>query len=1017
MKKKERRQSFKILISILALMLIFLGSVQAEEQPDNGQYNVIDPTLLTVESDKTEVNDGDKVKIAVSFENPIGAELSNVTLEAMLPDGVTGKNTSKTFEHVTSGEKITFTVDAKVGVPAAAVSGSQNPITGADAFGAAAILAVLLILVAAGMGIHTRHKGKKLLSFVLALVLTAQMGASVFIRPAQAEEGQEEETCLTDITQTATADITVNGTKQQITAKLVIGEARPVDTGEMITDILETSDTVATGARFFTVVVNAPKDKIFKEKIDTKNITLSNAFDKAVLSDVSRLSEQTLKLRFTGPLDPEDTTCGIINFAGECFENAGNAGSVIVDVSKPHPYFAEDDGCLKFDGNGQARLVFTIDTAEFSPEITAADFSFDNPAIKAVDLTIPSTESGRDGIITIQAEDATQTETLNHLRETTMTIDSHGLNCDAISMKLTLDPSPVQAALTLGNITIGEDQATAAFSGTVQASEGCAVNLNSGSISLSNPELDGVTLSDINVTGAESFDFTVTINKTPELTEWFEDNSTLTELFTCWGYSQHLELGEGVITNVYGVGEAAGCYDLEINKSIEEYGVANAASTETAFTCTSQILSSASAFLSGDVLGGIAGLFGLGNTALDTTGQKLDAIQSSLNDLNTKTDEINQNIENLSKEMQDAIKKNSDEKTREKISTFGEKVDDLSWTVNKVNGKNSNLIVKTMNPEIKEEDYKKNVDKINGIVKSSDGGGDTFSRNTLALGKDILGEGLSEKDSIFDIYTGLIDGRYNWKSEAKTDKESFMAYALNIYIKAYMISMCYMQSNNENGIYDNAVQQLMQQFKQIAEKEASMEAAMTPKEGTDVCMITGQTYDLNAFEIFDLPAELQNPAHNQLICGGRINPYVPFDTIFDEISKRNFQERYEILFDKNTLETMKKRLNASGQKTLADEMRNAGFNLPANEVYAGNLSDDVRIVQNQGIFRVVTSYTFMIDTVSLDSGQYNTNRNQTQMMTTKMGMNPARYNMQRQYSKICAKKGGNWSPVNWPVTY
>lgn len=110
---------------------------------------------------------------------------------------------------------------------------------------------------------------------------------------------------------------------------------------------------------------------------------------------------------------------------------------------------------------------------------------------------------------------------------------------------------------------------------------------------------------------------------------------------------------------------------------------------------------------------------------------------------------------------------------------------------------------------------------------------------------------------------------------------------------------------------------------------------------------------------------------------------------------------------------MKKRMSASGQETLAEEMKNAGFSLPANEVYTGNLSKNTKVLQEQGIFRVVTSYIFMTDTIDLNAGHYNCNRSQLEMRTTKSGLNPARYTMMRRDSKISAKKGAKWSPVNW----
>ena len=133
---------------------------------------------------------------------------------------------------------------------------------------------------------------------------------------------------------------------------------------------------------------------------------------------------------------------------------------------------------------------------------------------------------------------------------------------------------------------------------------------------------------------------------------------------------------------------------------------------------------------------------------------------------------------------------------KNKISAFGKEADSLAWTVNKINSQENNVIANLMEvTDTASNEYHTYVDQINNTVAYSAGGGDAFAKDTLAFGKSILGNNLMESDSTLDVYVNLYNSRYNWASQTINTKSSFLAYANSLYLKAYMMSMCYMQSN------------------------------------------------------------------------------------------------------------------------------------------------------------------------------------------------------------------------------
>ena len=168
---------------------------------------------------------------------------------------------------------------------------------------------------------------------------------------------------------------------------------------------------------------------------------LKNAFKNAKIETITLLDEHTLALTLTGPLDKEDESNGLLEFNKDCFKQDGEKqGRLMVDVSSPLPYFAEGIDNVHLNKDDTAVLQFSIDTAQFSQTADASSFTFDDPAIQPANLTIPSTSSGRDGLLEVRVNGAeSKTDVMNALRGTTMTIDSAALNCDSLTLPLKLE--------------------------------------------------------------------------------------------------------------------------------------------------------------------------------------------------------------------------------------------------------------------------------------------------------------------------------------------------------------------------------------------------------------------------------------------------------------------------------------------------------------------------------------------------------------------------------------------------
>lgn len=999
-------KKFKKILSTISMLFIFLVlgnfSVFAQDS-DTGPPEGYPPTQLYF--NKESVKDGDQVTATLELDNQTNADLMNVTLETTLPEGLYSESTTRTYDKIAAGQKILHSFTIQVGekssvVPVSLSSVPSNPVTGTPSkigIGIGIVLAAVLIVFC--IWLCKRKKGQKLLSIALCLLLTTQLLLTAFPNPVYAGEENGADASLSDaiegITYSVNNDLNVNESTKTLATKVSIGSAKLVDLPEIEFEMLQTNSSVAAGAAFFDIVISSQEDS-FSDAVKTENIALKNAFKSAKIETINLLDDHTLVLRLTGTLDKEDESNGLLELNKDCFKQDGEKqGRLMVDVSSPLPYFAEGTDNVHLNEDDTAVLQFSIDTAQFSHTADASSFTFDDPAIQPVNLTIPSTLSSRDGLLEVRVNGAeSKTDVMNALRGTTMTIDSAALNCDSLTLPLKLEEERISTDLILANAVRSsekETQATAEFTGLVSSLNG-SVDLTQGTIALADEPQPGVSVSPLKIMDGSNnrFSFTVTIDD-PELPNWSEEDEGLEMFFAHWAYSQKLYLDTNCVIDAYGVPVQSSEYDMvvyENDVSEDELLASNASGKDIvakSFTYTSKILSIANSFVKGAPLAGVAGILGLGGDALSSSSSGMGEIKENLKALNAEVAEISRKTDAISQELKDLVNHIKDTEMRNKVSAFGKEADSLAWTVNKINSQENDVLSNLLEiTDTASNEYHTYVNQINTTVAYSAGGGDKFAKDTLAFGKSILGDNFMESDSTLDVYVNLYNSRYNWTSQTIPAKSSFLAYTTSLYLKAYMISMCYMQNNNADHRYDYAIEEMRGQFQKFSEKCEAYKTSMTLPEGKDINLIDGKTYAYDCFVVFD-PKAYFKQCEERIRYSSRVPMFHPdlyestmSQLLHVEISRYsyNYHQRFISSPPIETLNAMKSRLSASGKNSLRDELVSVGFSVPGDYIYKGSLSYNRNQIKQYNIliyFVFKGDFIYHADLYNLKTGNMENN--------------------------------------------
>ncbi|ADO36160.1 COG1470 family protein [Eubacterium callanderi] len=990
-------KKFKKILSTISMLFIFLVlgnfSVFAQDS-DTGPPEGYPHTQLYF--NKESVKDGDQVTATLELDNQTNADLMNVTLETTLPEGLYSESTTRTYDKIAAGQKILHSFTIQVGdkssvIPVSLSSIPSNPVTGAPGtIGIGIALTAALIVFA--VWLCKRRKGQMVFSIALCLLLTTQLLLTAFPNPVYAEEESDTDTPLSDevesISYSVSSDLTVNESTEVLSTTVTIGSVELVELSEITYEALQTNSSVAAGAAFFDIVISSQSDP-FSDAVKAEDIVLKNAFENARIDTITLLDEHTLALSLTGPLDKEDESNALLELNKNCFKQDGEKqGRLMVDVSSPLPYFAEGTDNVHLNEGDTAVLQFSIDTAQFSQTADASAFTFDDPAIQPVNLTIPSTLSSRDGLLEVRVDGAeSKTDILNALRGATMTIDSAALNCDSLTLPLTLEEERINTDLILANAVRSsekETQATAEFTGRVSSLNG-SVDLTQGVIALADAPQPGVSVSPLKISGDSNnlFSFTVTIDD-PELPNWAEEDEGLETFFAYWAYSQKLYLDTNCVIDAYGVPVQASEYAMvvyESDASDDELLASNASGKDLlakSFTYTSKILSIANFFAKEAPWGIGAGILGLGGDALSSSG--MGEIKDNLIALNAEVAELNKKADAISQDLKYLVNHIKDTEMRNKVSAFGKEADRLSWTVNKINSQENNAIANLMEvTDTASNEYHTYVNQINNTVAYSAGGGDTFAKDTLAFGKSILGDDFMESDSTLDVYVNLYNSRCNWASQTINPKSNFLAYANSLYLKAYMMSMCYMKSSNTNHQYDHAIEEMKTQFQAFLKKSDVYNEAMVLPEGKDINLIDGKEYSYNGLYSYNLQNHFERSFPGRMFSTSYISSKPMYMKSFTELVRNTFDARNKSFNtinknpDMETLIAMKSRLNSSGKTSILEELTDLGFNTKGGKVlYIGNsslidedLTPSISIGYEYGAKAV---YRFYGDVFNLETG-------------------------------------------------
>lgn len=932
-------------ITLALLLLLFVGASTLARGFDVTYIKDLIPTQLTF--DKRTINNGEQITATLALDNPTEAGLYNVSLKTTLPEGLHASAAEKTYDHIAGGQKINYSFKINNGeISKAALLTAKkgaNPHTGYQ--GPHAIFAVLMLTILI-LGViffkgNARRK-QKMMSIILCLSIGTQLGLTALPREALAagEEAASEEselpTSLENITYDVTEQLVVDGEEQTVTTTVSIEKISPLTVTTASYEPMTTKTEVAADARFFNVVATSEEDA-FSDSISAADIELANAFHGVSIDEINLLDEHTIRLKMSGELDHSDESCGVLYFDKNSFKQEGDkVGVLVVDVMKPLPYFADGTDNVMVNDDGTADIKFCLDTAEFADTAGTAHFSFDNTAVQPVALTVPSTDARKDGVLKVAVNGtADKTEILDALDGVTMTIDSAGLNCGSLELELALAEERITAELTLDTVTADPQsptKAAASFNGTVSSLNG-SVNLMPGSISLTEDTQTNAVISPITIeSGTDgTFTFTVTIDN-PELQRWYEEEGEegLRAFFAHWASNENLVLAEGSLIDAYGVPVAADDYEVIV---YDNMSAANGVATANEIII--KILGILNSVDKDAPLAGIAGVLGLGGMALSEDKASMAEISESIAMLNETALEINKKTTEIQNEVNYLV----DASLESKISKFQDSARSINFRAGLLSSKNNDILAQLAKVEsVDSMEYADLIAQLNTILGGTSSGAQNFVYDTYTFGQYILGEGVV--GSVLDDYNTLYSRRYNWESQTTNAKAEYWAGNYQLYIKAYMVSMCYMNNNNTDHMYDAQIEKMKDQFGNSEIKLSTFQTNLKLSQGTDKNLVDNQFYTVNTANTTTL--DQLNGVEKILGDSYRGSFNMSVGTLFSQLNKNKKIESYmednKNIITVDTLNKMKNRLQASGKKSIYDEMTAVGIVLPSKYLYIGNES-------------------------------------------------------------------------------
>lgn len=937
MKKQLLKKLWLTVFSSLTMLLLTTGSAFAETDAPAPDAIGIPPVDITFSRDS--VQSGQTVDVTVSLDNNTLSELQNVTIDADLPEGLTvvkGSN-SKTYTAITSSQTVSYTFTAKAGMDNGIIStnvANGNPGTGTPAGSALAAAAILAVLLLGAILYKRRFSGRRTLSIVLCFLLSMEAFSLTGTQKAMAEEA---ELPISDFTYTAEDQLNLCGTEAVVTANVHIGQTLE---SELPTSEIISSDIVASGASVCHFVLSAKSDT-FTQDFDSlvsgaHHMNLSGSFEDMTVSGLSRSdNHEAIDVTLSGTVK-EDAGPGIVLFNDTSLENNPTTLAALVQTGTPSPAFVIDQCSAN---NGSLTLAFTMDSAEFSDGAAAGDFSFRDyngnaiDGLTITDLVIPSTEARKDGRVVLTINGKTSAGALfNAIDDSTMTIGENATNCGPLELYFDLTDRSATVTTVLTDYALqdnhdGSSTLTGNYEAVVSLDDGntAPISLSSEDLTLDVCDIKGYSISDPTANGGPNFSFNIQTSVPTEAEVTLEDY--LDYLYVL-PYALDVTIENNKLTDTYGIPLLQTTFDLMPAGQSAESANNSRSAQSSAFKYTQTVVNSLSKVTSGNFLGALGDLLGLG------TGDK--SVMNALSELQEQNHDLQSRIENLATQM---ANQQAQSDASNDILTYYKNLDSLSTVISNVDC--SGYIIQLAQISDKNSaEYRALNDKIVNILTTrlgNDQGINIFIQATMNLGRMICNTSIGNpvtKNLLLDDYTTLINQQYNWDPETFASKQDFLASIVSKYNDAFMICQVYINDYNaknpdKRDAYSFETNYLPQQAKDVAQYFNSQEAALSPRsDGKILNLVNGQAYGQNTFSDFSI--------HDYMKSAGKYK----YPSSVDDVSFSSDTSSLGNPTDNNsTICKMVKRLPKAGYRNLYDELKGVGFTKFNNQyIYYGNYS-------------------------------------------------------------------------------
>ncbi|MEG0378854.1 MAG: hypothetical protein RR614_10300, partial [Eubacterium sp.] len=350
---------------------------------------------------------------------------------------------------------------------------------------------------------------------------------------------------------------------------------------------------------------------------------------------------------------------------------------------------------------------------------------------------VPSTESRKDGVVTLTIDGKTTAgELFGILDEAVMIIGDHATNCGdlAVSFEIEDTIATVTSILNTSSLTNNRDGTSTLagnYTATFDVSDGTLAALKTEDIVLTNLFPDEYTVSaPVAEDHCFSFDISTAIETEDGITAADYENE-----LEAMPYLLDVTILNDKLTAANGAPLMQTTFDIMPAENLEAFnGLSNARSTESdAFKYASFAINTVSKLSKGNFLEAFADLLGLGSSSGGD-----EAILAAIEELNKQNISLQSSVESISTQM---IHLENKLEASQNISKYYDTFESLSKTVNAVdNTKEGSLLVKLAKKEKGSKEYTDCAKDITRIIDERSGF-QKFLDSTEDLGNMILGQG------------------------------------------------------------------------------------------------------------------------------------------------------------------------------------------------------------------------------------------------------------------------------------